>query len=76
MVYQCDDCDREYKKKAYLQEHIQIKHSIVQSLQCEKCDKYFSNKRSLKDHVHGVHPTKLHSCTFCGSSFTASLGIK
>ncbi len=43
---------------------------------CEDCDKIYKTKKSLQDHVRQVHPTKLHSCTFCGSSFKASIEIK
>jgi uncharacterized C2H2 Zn-finger protein len=73
MFYKCDDCKKIYTTKKSLRRHIEIKHSTAQSLQCVKCDKYFLNKYSLKSHVHEVHPSKLHSCTFCGSSFKASL---
>jgi hypothetical protein len=72
MVYKCDDCAKVCKTKKYLGEHIKIKHSTVQSLQCTKCDKYFLNNLSLYKHLRQVHPSKLHSCTFCGSGFKAS----
>ncbi len=73
MVYQCGNCDKEYKTKKYLRQHNQLKHSKVQLLQCEKCDKHFLNNFSLNKHVYEVHPSKLHSCTFCGSSYKASI---
>ncbi len=72
MVYECDNCDKVFKKKEYLRKHIKLKHSKLQSLQCDKCDKHFINKLSLQQHVRQVHPSKLHFCTFCGSSFKAS----
>jgi hypothetical protein len=72
MVYQCEKCNKLYKTNKCLRQHIQIKHSRIESLQCVKCDKHFSNKLSLKQHVYSVHPSKLHSCSFCGSSFKAS----
>ncbi len=76
MVYQCENCNKLYKTKDGLRQHIKIKHSTVQSLQCVKCDKYFVNKYLLKEHLYKTHPTKLHACTFCESSFKASIGIK
>jgi uncharacterized C2H2 Zn-finger protein len=76
MDYKCEDCDKIYKNKDSLQKHIKIKHSGNQSLQCVKCDKHFSNKYSLKQHLYQVHPSKLHSCTFCGSSYKASISTK
>ncbi len=72
MVYKCDDCDKEYKYKDGLRQHIDFKHSRIESLQCVKCDKHFVNKLSLNTHVRQAHPSKLHSCPFCGSSFKAS----
>jgi hypothetical protein len=76
MVYKCDYCDEVYKTKDSLRKHTEFKHSAVQSLQCVKCVKHFLNKYSLKNHLYRVHPSQLHSCTFCGSSFKASIGIK
>jgi hypothetical protein len=77
MDYKCEDCDKIYKNKNRLQKHIKIKHSTsVQSVQCVKCDKQFLNKYSLQQHLYYVHPSKLHSCTFCGSSFKASIRTK
>jgi NAD-dependent SIR2 family protein deacetylase len=72
MVYQCENCDKVYKKKGGLQQHIKVKHSRIESLQCIKCDKYFVNKYKLRHHLYKTHPSKLHSCIFCGSSFKAS----
>ncbi len=72
MVYKCENCDKVYKTKDFLRGHIKLKHSAIKSLQCAKCDKHFENKNSLKRHLYNVHPSKLHSCTFCGSSFKAS----
>ncbi len=76
MVYHCKNCEKEYKTKQCLRKHINFKHSKIESLQCVKCGKHFVNKYSLNKHVRQVHPSKLHSCTFCGSSFKASIGIK
>ncbi len=76
MVYKCKNCDKIYKTKDGLRVHIKFKHSKIESLQCVKCGKHFVNKYSLKNHLRHVHPSKLHSCTFCGSSFKASIGIK
>ncbi len=71
MIYQCENCNKEYKTKDGLRIHINLKHSAVQSLKCAKCDKHFLHKNLLKNHLRQVHPSKLHSCTFCGSSFKA-----
>ncbi len=49
MIYKCENCDKVYKKKKYLQEHSKLEHSRLESVQCEKCDKYFPNKHSLKN---------------------------
>ncbi len=76
MVHECGNCDKVYKTKHCLRNHINFKHSKVQLIQCVKCDKQFLNKYSLKRHVRQVHPSNLHSCTFCGSSYKASMGIK
>jgi hypothetical protein len=75
MVYKCKNCDQVCKTKYSLQVHIQIKHSKVQKLKCVKCEKHFMNKYSFNKHVRQVHPSKLHSCTFCGSSFKVSIRI-
>jgi hypothetical protein len=72
MDYKCEDCDKIYKTKDSLRQHIKLKHSKVQSLQCDKCDKICLNEYSLKDHLYHIHPSKLQSCSFCGSRFKAS----
>ncbi len=72
MVYKCEDCDKVSKTKKSFRQHMKLNHLNIESLQCAECDKHFLNKLSLKQHVRKVHPSKLHSCTFCGSSFKAS----
>jgi hypothetical protein len=64
MIYKCDDCDREYKTKA--RQHINFKHSKVQSLQCLKCDKHFLNTYSLQQHIYKVHPNLFTLVHFVG----------
>ncbi len=77
MVYKCGDCDKDYEKKEYLQQHIRLKHPrSVKSVQCVKCDKYFVTKYSLNKHLYNAHPSKLHSCSFCGSIFKASIDTR
>ncbi len=72
MVYKCENCDQICKTKESLRKHFTLKHSRIESLQCLKCDKHFLNKYSLKRHIDSTHPSKLHSCTFCGSNFKAN----
>ncbi len=72
MVYKCDNCDKLCKTKVSLRQHNKLKHSKNQLIKCVKCNKYFPNKLSLKKHLYNVHPSKLHSCSFCGSSYKAS----
>ncbi len=57
MVYKCGDCDKDYEKKEYLQQHIRLKHPrSVKSVQCVKCDKYFVHKYYKHTFVKHIYP--------------------
>ena len=50
----------------------QLVHTDDRPHGCNMCTKQFKSIQNLNQHFRRVHPSKLHSCTFCGSSFKVS----
>ncbi|KAI3378878.1 hypothetical protein SNEBB_002155 [Seison nebaliae] len=72
MSFKCEyeECDRTYKMKSYLREHIKSFHKLTNSFKCSFCSKTFSrNIRRLRHEV--VHTNERpYSCEECQMTFT------
>lgn len=67
-IYRCEECDRVFKGKSILRNHLRKFHVEVQEpVVCPECGKLFSNKYTLKTHMknHFVDETKLFECYIC-----------
>lgn len=77
--YFCDQCDKKYKSKNALSEHLAIIHSKTEpSILCASCPKIFITKSQLVSHTLYNHPVKFVKCTFegCDKSFGTKTQLK
>ena len=51
-MYKCDLCDKEFKLKKYLDQHLNKKNNcnIITDYKCESCNRYFKHKKNLTLH--------------------------
>lgn len=70
-TYRCEPCDKTFKGKRYLQEHLENVHGSIEErpYKCEKCDRYFAKESLLKTHISNHR--KVH-CSQCNQEFPNS----
>ncbi|KXJ75490.1 hypothetical protein RP20_CCG011608 [Aedes albopictus] len=70
-MYRCEPCDKTFKGKRYLQEHMENVHGSIEErpFKCEKCDRYFAKESFLKTHISNHR--KVH-CSQCNQEFPNS----
>ena len=52
--YKCDECDKNFKKKSHLDEHMLI-HAGEKPFKCEKCGWSFRRKDKMKKHMESCN---------------------
>ena len=62
--FECQQCDKAYKRKNHLKEHIQSFHEGVKYL-CHQCDQEFTDQSSLRRHIQSVHKGVTYACDHC-----------
>lgn len=69
--YQCNLCDKRFKKYLAVYQHIKKVHEkIYMKRVCETCGKVFASIHSYNKHYNGVHSDKdPYLCEVCGKSF-------
>merc|ERR1719186_351192 len=74
--YKCTECDKEYKTRFNLNEHMRDRHSGEHT--CPECGKVFASKRNMQQHVKNVCTVEegKFKCTECGESFKFSQNLK
>ncbi|KAF9420668.1 hypothetical protein HW555_003215 [Spodoptera exigua] len=72
----CKVCKREFKYKAYLENHILTMHSRKNGISCEVCAQNFPNEESLELHKDSHKNEKKHRCTVCNKGFLMSCTLK
>lgn len=65
----CEICKREFKYKAYLENHILTAHSKTNEFACEVCAQSFTSKETLETHKKDHENDKKHRCTVCNKGF-------
>ena len=50
-IYKCEICDKEFKHKIGLKQHINVVHNIVKKHQCNICQKVFHIQGKLSSHT-------------------------
>jgi len=61
----CDVCDRQFKKRKWLQNHLVAEHGIKEAsddLCCHICSKSYATPKKLHDHVNSIHSTRPVMC--------------
>merc|ERR1712150_149282 len=55
-LHSCYECDRRFKKKCNLKNHIKTVHLKTKDIQCQMCDYVTGTKLKLDKHIEKHHP--------------------
>ena len=80
-LFKCNQCLKEFKRRANLRRHIDALHTKLKPYHCEEagCSKEFSSKDWLKRHIKAHHlKEKPHACIQpgCGEAFGQKITLK
>ena len=80
-THDCDACEKKYKNKGDLRQHIKLKHGDsgnVGHFQCDLCQSKFQQKKSLSAHQRMKHSDEVpqFSCPTCGKTFNKKHNMK
>ena len=64
----CDSCQKTYKRKSSLINHVRSHHSDI-NFPCDECGKRFKRKDLLQYH-HKIHEAVKITCSHCDTSFS------
>ena len=70
----CDQCDKDYSRKAELRRHIEWQHTLAIQIPCTICKKTFARKLHLKNHMK-IHNPKTIPCDKCSKMFGTAGGL-
>ncbi|KAI8130284.1 Zinc finger protein Gfi-1b [Lucilia cuprina] len=71
----CPHCNKSFKKKISLEEHIAAQHLNQLQYGCAYCSKKYASKSTLQLHLQS-HEKKRFECTFCGKQFQRNSILK
>lgn len=72
----CKVCKREFKYKAYLENHVLTMHTRKNGITCEVCAQSFPNEESLELHKDSHKNEKKHRCSVCNKAFLMLCTLK
>ena len=75
--FQCQVCEKGFKKLRYLKEHVKI-HINDSLYQCDKCPKKLRSMKILRMHVANVHNVtdSTHVCAICSAEYKRIYDLK
>ena len=75
--HQCQECNKTYRQKAYLQTHINFMHNNFNGFSCLQCNRSFVNNRTLQFHIKAVHEKlKPYRCYECNKLFSINKSLQ
>ena len=54
-THKCEICEKLFRRKYYLKQHIHTFHEHHKDNKCEFCGKSFTEAGTLKRHIHTLH---------------------
>lgn len=73
--FKCDQCDKTFTLKLYLQKHIKHIHIKNKNQVCKDCGKAFVRKSHLDVHMR-LHSGQFEYCQFCNKGFAQRCNLK
>lgn len=66
---QCAYCQREFKRKTHLNDHVRLVHERLRPYKCDFCERSFGLPRTLRIHIMGHTKERPFTCNICQKSF-------
>ena len=75
--FECDTCNRVFKKQGKLERHVKEIHLMdFESFDCKECSKSFKRKEHYKRHMKATHFGDKYSCPLCEVTYVEVSRIK
>ena len=65
----CEQCDKTFKYKQGLENHVKFVHDNIREFKCEFCDYEAHTGKSLNEHTNAVHLKQKYKCTICPKEY-------
>jgi len=74
--FPCMQCDKSYKNKKGLTDHMKEYHELLKPFKCDICEKQFISKVKLKRHKWIHNADDAFSCKICNQTFKAKSYVR